>query len=449
VVTAPRGRWVSGNDFSALAGQEADPPPSVSVIVLHHEQPRQLERTLHALAHQSYRGAMEVIVVDDGSEPPPRVPTGVHLVRQARHGARRAAARNRGVQASRGEVLGFLDADTTPESGYVAELTRLPALIPEAVTVGRRRHARLDAVALEADLAEAGPANELPSPNWLAAGYRTSQDLLRAGPADFRFIISAVMAASRWFFDEVGGFDESFDTYGGEDWEWAHRAWLNGAVFAHVPGAVAWHDGPDWAARGTGGTDQGDGITEARRTGARAQKNAEAMRLAQLITAAGHRPHGLLALRAETLIQFSGTLQPAAAFVCVDSLLAALPRAAVRVPAELRTYLGDDPRLVEGTGQLSGQADRAALHVTVHAALSTVPAELAALCGAMLEGDEGICHLCDDVGELMTLESSRHRARVARWGPAAGLGTSEERCDWLMRLPDPPDVEAYLGGWLR
>ncbi len=54
----------------------------------------------------------------------------------------------------------------------------------------------------------------------------------------------------RDLFAELGGFCEDFDGYGGEDWELAHRAWVAGAVLAHVPEAVAWHDGPDWAGRG-------------------------------------------------------------------------------------------------------------------------------------------------------------------------------------------------------
>jgi hypothetical protein len=51
-------------------------------------------------------------------------------------------------------------------------------------------------------------------------------------------------------FKEIGGFDESFTSYGGEDWELAFRAYNAGAVLAHEPEAVAWHNGPDWAGRG-------------------------------------------------------------------------------------------------------------------------------------------------------------------------------------------------------
>ncbi|WP_431473879.1 glycosyltransferase family 2 protein [Ornithinimicrobium sp. W1665] len=65
--------------------------------------------------------------------------------------------------------------------------------------------------------------------------------------------------------------------YGGEDWELAWRAWLAGADLAHVPDAVAWHDGPDLKGR------EGEEAEQLART-----KNAETTRLAPLL------PHPLV-----------------------------------------------------------------------------------------------------------------------------------------------------------
>ena len=331
--TPPFGARVPGNDWQQLDGVRATPPRTVSVVVVHHEQDRQLTRTLTALARQRYpHDRLEVIVVDDGSRRVPDVPDGVRLLRQERRGAQRAAARNRGARASRGEILCFLDADTAPEPEYIERLVRLPSLTPEAVVVGRRRHACFDAVDLAADVTAAGPAGELPAPAWLHDGYVGTRDLRDAGPRAFRYVISAVLGCTRWFFDELGGFDEEFVAYGGEDWEWAHRAWLRGAVFAHVSDAVAWHDGPDWTAREV--------------SDRRAQKNAEAMRLAQLITADGHRPRGLFGRRAQTVVEFALELPGPVAFIGVDSLLEALPRAAVLVPGRLAELFAGDPRVV-------------------------------------------------------------------------------------------------------
>ncbi len=435
--TPPFGAHVLGNGWQQLDGVCATPARTVSVVVVHHDQERQLTRTLAALARQHYpRDRLEVIVVDDGSRRVPEVPEGVRLLRQERRGARRAAARNRGARASRGEILCFLDADTAPEPAYVHRLVRLPSLTPEAVSVGRRRHAGLDAVDPAADITTAGPANELPAPAWLHDGYAATRDLRDAGPRAFRYVISAVLGCTRWFFDELGGFDEAFVEYGGEDWEWAYRAWLSGAVFAHVPDAVAWHDGLDWGAREV--------------TDRRAQKNAEAMRLAQLITAEGHRPRGLLGRRAQIVVELASELSEPAAFICVDSLLEALPRAAVLAPARLASLFADDPRVVPADGRVRERVRWPQLHLTVHAPVRVLGPGLAALCDVTTDADAdaeaGLCDLSDRDGVLITIETARHRARVDRWGLAGRL-RKHVRPAWLQRLPPTPDVEAYLGGW--
>jgi cellulose synthase/poly-beta-1,6-N-acetylglucosamine synthase-like glycosyltransferase len=142
--TAPPagGRFVVGNAWDALDGVWPELPPHVSVVVVHYRQQAELDRTLAALARQSYpTERLEVIVVDDGSPTAPTVPEGVRLIVQEDRGFRLSAARNVGVAASSGSVLCFVDADTSPEPDYVLRLTRLPALAPEAVTVGQRKHA--------------------------------------------------------------------------------------------------------------------------------------------------------------------------------------------------------------------------------------------------------------------------------------------------------------------
>ena len=201
----------------------------------------------------------EVVVADDGSAQPPRVPAGVRVVRQEDLGFRAAAARNLGAAATTSPVLAFLDADTTPEPGYLAALLGRVAACPDVLAVGRRRHADLS-----------GDGTELPEPAWLVDGYAASRDLLDADGRSFRFVISAVMACSRALFDDVGGFDERFVGYGGEDWDLAYRAWNAGAVLVHERAAVAWHDGPEWAARPATARRQGPGVGAARGAGARA-----------------------------------------------------------------------------------------------------------------------------------------------------------------------------------
>ena len=448
---------VPGNEWDALDGLVPEEPVRVSVVVVHYDQARELARTLRALARQTLP-ALEVIVVDDGSPSPPHVPDGVRLILLPDRGFRAAAARNTGAAAASGDVLCFLDADTAPEPDYLARLSRLPALCPEAVTVGRRRHAAFgdtDAAAPHPASAEpvelAGPRVELPEPGWLRTAYAASRDLLDANQHSYRFMIGAVLACSRWFFGETGGFDERFDRYGGEDWEWAHRAWTQGAVFAHVPDAVAWHDGADLAGRA------GD-IDELRR-----RKNAEALVLFDRIgpRGTGSTQGGLRGGAVDVVAE----LPPGgvtATLVCADVLLQALPGVRIVVDDEVAAALHADGRIVASGRAADVRADaRVTLAVQ---ALFTVPRHGRGTFGATLGsavdevgvgtlgwidvtalpgGAEPRADLSDPV---LRISSRRAGKRRERHPDAHGFRT-EHRALPLRILSGEPDLEAHLAGW--
>ncbi|KMO76766.1 glycosyltransferase [Mycolicibacterium chlorophenolicum] len=276
---------VPGNHWDLLDGR-AGRLASVAVVIPFFEQQDDLNRVLAGLDAQDYPAHLiEVAVADDGSREPPDTSASsltCTVVRQEDRGFRAAAARNLGAAATEAEILCFLDADTVPEPGYLREISRLPSMLPDALVVGRRRHADLAGWSA-ADLSrwwagESAPA-VLEEPRWLTDAYARTADLAVADNGAYRFVISSVMCCSRELFTYCGGFDETFDRYGGEDWEFAHRAVACGAVLHHARRAVAWHNGPDWAGR-----DVPDRA---------AAKNAEALALARLVTDPAARSHGL------------------------------------------------------------------------------------------------------------------------------------------------------------
>lgn len=421
--------WVPGNRWDLVDGIEPDPLPRVSVIVAHYDQPEELARTLAALRMQDYPPELlEVVVADDGSPGEVRVPDGVVLVRQPDEGFRLAAVRNLGVGASSGDVLCFLDADTAPEPGYVRALTRLPALLPEALTVGRRRHADFTGVPSETPVRQAAEGRELPEPSWLADEYARSRDLLDADDRSYRFVIGAVLACTRRLFDEVGGFDESFSRYGGEDWEWAHRMWQAGAVLAHVPAAVAWHDGPDWAGR-----------SEARRERA----NDQTLRLASSIPVPGSSPRGLRPSAPDLLVHLRGEHDPAPLFVAVDSLLAAFPHASVVLEAAAASAF-DDPRVVGG-GPLP---DARVVWELDHPVVVLDPDAIAPLVADLGTGETGVVDLHDTDGiGLGALRARRAIRREERWGMPHGFARARVETAGVHPLGSAPNVEAWVGGW--
>jgi len=415
----PRGIALPGNRWDLLDGRRPDAAPTVSVVVAHYEQPEQLARCLAALGGQDHpRDRLEVIVADDGSTEPPRVPEGVRLVRQADEGFRLAAARNLGASHATGDVLVFLDADTVPEPGFIRELTRMPGLAPDVVVVGRRRHADLTGAAVVADIRPVVAGRELPEPAWLTDAYRRSRNLLEADDRSYRHTIGAVLACSRIIFDATGGFDESFRSYGGEDWEWTYRAWLKGALLAHVPQAVAWHDGLDAGAR-----DEHD----------RARRNAEAVLLADLIPVPGSRPHGRPTDRVDVAVTAPPGASEGAAFVSVDSVLAAVPG----------SEWVDAADLAEARGRL----DRVRVHVEIVRPVR-VDRILGDLVDSIARDGLGVVTVrADDGTVLLRIRSSRAAAREERWGRDDLFPRASERVDGVRLLVGEPDVAAYLGGW--
>lgn len=439
----PAGTAVPGNRWDLAP--EPTREPSVTVVVTHYEQPVQLALTLAALAGQTHpRELLQVVVADDGSATAPVVPEGVEVVTQPDAGFRAARIRNRAAELARGEVLLFLDADTVPEPGYVAAMARLPGVLPEAVVVGRRRHADLSGLAPGGDVAEVGRAHELTEPRWLRDAHAATADLLHADETSYRFVVGAVVGCSRWFFATTGGFDESFTTYGGEDWEWGHRAWTHGALLAHVPEAVAWHDGPDRGERPGWGSD----------AIGRERALQESVAVASRVPVPGAVPGALLGVAGDPLVTVADDVVGDALVLAVDSVLGAWPRARVLLDPARHSVLPPDPRVVEHAGPdgldvLDAPAARSAWR-RLHLVDGVTGDERAWTAGAeLLQGVEALerVDLVTSSGDVVARWSLlRTERREARW-PELARAMSTAVTTGLVPVPGDLTVQARWGGW--
>ncbi|GAA3120661.1 glycosyltransferase [Streptosporangium carneum] len=243
------------NDYSPL-----DPPPlggwdpelSVSVVIPAHGGQHRLDLTLAALAAQTYPASlMEVIVVDDGSDPPLRlpeiVPSNTRIVPSAPGGWGIAHALNTGAAVADGRIIQRLDADMVVWREHIEALARWHHLTDYLVTIGAKRfvedpplspaqlHERVRAGSLEEvfDLSKALPSSTEQTI------FRT--DGLRNSRNPYHVCTGPTVSMRRETFHAVGGIDPG--VLRGEDTEFAYRLATHGVVFVPDMAARAVHLG--------------------------------------------------------------------------------------------------------------------------------------------------------------------------------------------------------------
>jgi glycosyltransferase involved in cell wall biosynthesis len=192
--------------------------PFASVIIPTRNRPKAVESCLDALAAQTLPpGSFEVIVVDDGSEPPLALEPArwaakfeLKLLRQQNTGP--AGARNRGVAEARGEFLAFTDDDCLPQPTWLEKLVAALRENPTALVGGSTFNGLKDELFAE-----------------------TSQLILEMvyehfnrDPANSYFLASNNIACSKNCISELGGFDAAFPLAGAEDREFCDRWRMSG-----------------------------------------------------------------------------------------------------------------------------------------------------------------------------------------------------------------------------
>lgn len=266
---APRPAVVRGNDWRAVELPEPDksvPPPPLSVVVPCFEAPEALALTLAGLETQDYpKDRFEVVVVDDGSSPPIAVPDStpldVRLVRREERGFGLAAARNAGARAAAHDILVFLDGDVIAEAGLLAAHARWHRGVADALTQGFCAYVSAAGLGAAAIRGRTGSLAELLAgrphdPPWFERHMARTADLTSGHDDLFRAVTGHNLAIRKAFFEEAGGFDESFDRYGGEDTEFGYRVWCRGGLLVPVRDAFGWHQGRWGAGRDAKERDQ-------------------------------------------------------------------------------------------------------------------------------------------------------------------------------------------------
>ncbi len=204
--------------------------PSVTAVVATRDRPELLARCVAAVLGQSYAGTIECIVVFDQSTPTPidvEVGAGrsLRLIPNTRTPGL-AGARNTGIVAATGDLLGFCDDDDEWLPDKLTQQTALLDAAPGAVMVGCGL------------LLEQG---ETERPAHTPDSTVTLQDLIRSRVWELH--PSSVLARLSAVREQVGLVDEAIPGSYAEDYEWLLRA----AAIAAIPVSpqclvrIRWH----------------------------------------------------------------------------------------------------------------------------------------------------------------------------------------------------------------
>lgn len=203
--------------------------PFVSIIVPAHGRPDATRACVESLLALDYMpGQLEVIIVDDASEPPLASTLAglpVRLIRQETN-IGQSAARNLAAAEARGEVLAFIDNDCVADPDWLRTLV-----------------AALD----EPGVAIAGGRAVAPPPNGRVAAFEAVRSPLdmgivgsEVGPGEIvAYMPSCNLVVRRGLALRIGGFDPNMLL--GEDVDFIWRALHTGVLARYVPAGTVVH----------------------------------------------------------------------------------------------------------------------------------------------------------------------------------------------------------------
>lgn len=239
--------------FDGTVPEGWQPTMSVSVIIAAFNS-KTLPLTLASLAAQDYpEELLEVIVVDDGTEPPVELGEYCHpnttLVRvDPATGWGRSNATAIGIEASKGDIIYWVDSDMVLFRDNVREHAKWAHFIPEAATIGQKGFVESWDFTPQSVFEQVtdGSVADLWDPStlhehWSEAIFRQTDDLNDSDGRNYSTHMGACASVTRSVYEQTHGQDRRLRL--GEDTEIAYQIWQAGAVFVPARSARSWHLG--------------------------------------------------------------------------------------------------------------------------------------------------------------------------------------------------------------
>lgn len=192
--------------------------PTFSVVVPSYNVEHAIDKCIESLLSQNYpQEQLSIIVVDDKSTDETLNIANNYKnndqIKIVKHFKNRglSAARNSGIKASNSEIVGFLDSDMVVKNDWASIFANELSNNGVVACMGGMK------------LAESLIENKLDK--FL---YNPKRGVLKHGehvPIRFKWFLLNNSAVKRKAIDEIGYFDETISSYGGEDTDFAIRLW--------------------------------------------------------------------------------------------------------------------------------------------------------------------------------------------------------------------------------
>jgi chondroitin synthase len=234
-----------------------------SIIIPVYNRKAMLDKTLASLSYQTYPNKLfEVIVADDGSSDGVgelvkkyKKRLNIKIVSQKDMGYRLAAIRNKALKLAKNEIIISLDCDIIPVPRLIEEYMKwFHATDENIVVLGILKHVDADSVTAEDilknprlifSLKEIPPPPERrdskhPMNEWRLAIFKKYK-FLKKHYYPYTMASGGNMAFWRKSALHVGGFDEDFTEWGGEDDVFNYNLYKKGAYFIPELSAIGLH----------------------------------------------------------------------------------------------------------------------------------------------------------------------------------------------------------------
>jgi GT2 family glycosyltransferase len=260
------------NDYSEIESRLEMPADrlragGISMVVPTYNRAQKLANMLAATIHIRHEvEELEIVVADDGSTDDTasvvrtfETELDITHVRRPDRGHRLAEICNVGLRTAKHPRIILLQSDMMPAAGLITAYNRWLSATENVLLIGMRRFTctdplSADQIGRDPDFEKTLPSIRTRNEMWRAASQGVDEDWrmeiyrrtnwLRNERRPYRAVVGSNLAFHKSIAQQIGGFSEAFQAWGGEDGEFGYRAYNAGLYLVPVPEAIAYHQEP-------------------------------------------------------------------------------------------------------------------------------------------------------------------------------------------------------------